>query len=56
MGSGLAFLDHMLTQLSVHGQFDLEVMAAGDLEVDDHHTVEDTALSLGHAFASALGD
>lgn len=56
MSSGLAFLDHMLTQLSVHGHFDLEVMAAGDLEVDDHHTVEDTALSLGYAFARALGD
>ena len=52
----LPFFDHMLTQLAVHGLFDLEVCAQGDLEVDAHHTVEDVALILGQAFDEALGD
>ncbi len=54
--SGLPFLDHMLAQVAVHGLFDLEIQAAGDLQVDPHHTMEDTALALGQAFAAALGD
>jgi imidazoleglycerol-phosphate dehydratase len=54
--TGLGFLDHMLAHLAVHGLFDLTLKAAGDLHVDPHHTVEDVALSLGQAFAEALGD
>lgn len=52
--SGVAFLDHMLEQIAVHGLFDLELAARGDLEIDDHHTVEDCALLLGRAFDEAL--
>ncbi len=54
--TGIAFLDHMLTALVVHGGFDLNVVAKGDLLVDDHHTVEDCALTLGVAFDRALGE
>lgn len=54
--TGLPFLDHMLTLLGVHGVFDLVVKATGDLEVDVHHTNEDLGLTLGQAFAKALGD
>lgn len=53
--SGLPFLDHMLSQLALHGLFDLEMHAKGDLQVDPHHTVEDCALALGEAFDRALG-
>ncbi len=56
VATGLPFLDHMLRHLAVHGLFDLTVKAQGDLEVDPHHTVEDTALTLGMAFNQALGD
>jgi imidazoleglycerol-phosphate dehydratase len=56
VSTGLPFFDHMLSQLGRHGGFDLVVKATGDLEVDAHHTVEDTGLSLGRAFADALGD
>jgi imidazoleglycerol-phosphate dehydratase len=56
VSTGLAFLDHMLTQLSVHGGFDIQLTAQGDLEVDDHHTVEDTAIALGEAFRRAMGE
>ncbi|MEZ5383148.1 MAG: imidazoleglycerol-phosphate dehydratase HisB [Microthrixaceae bacterium] len=56
VGTGLPFFDHMLDQLGRHGGFDLEVQATGDLEVDGHHTVEDVAITLGEAFAEALGD
>lgn len=54
--TGLGFLDHMLHHIAVHGLFDLRVKARGDLQVDEHHTVEDVALVLGQAFAEALGD
>ena len=52
----IPFFDHMLTLFSRHGLFDLEVNAVGDIEVDFHHTVEDTGIALGQAFAKALGD
>ncbi len=54
--SGIGFLDHLLTSFAAHGLFDLAVRVSGDLEVDEHHTVEDAALVLGAAFAAALGD
>lgn len=54
--SGVPFLDHMLTLFTVHGFFSLQLDADGDTEVDDHHTVEDIGISLGQAFAKALGD
>jgi imidazoleglycerol-phosphate dehydratase len=54
--SGIGFYDHLLSSLGHHGLFDLEVRASGDLDVDEHHTVEDVALVLGSAFATALGD
>lgn len=56
IATGVGFLDHMLTHIAVHGLFDLEVQAQGDLHIDAHHTIEDTALVLGQAFAEALGD
>jgi imidazoleglycerol-phosphate dehydratase len=56
VGTGIGFYDHMLAQLGKHGGFDLRVATSGDLEVDAHHTIEDTALALGTAFAQALGD
>lgn len=56
IATGLGFFDHMLTQVAVHGFFDLFLEAQGDLEVDSHHTVEDCALVLGEAFHTALGD
>jgi imidazoleglycerol-phosphate dehydratase len=54
--TGIGFYDHLLSSLAHHGLFDLEIRATGDLEVDEHHTVEDVALVLGAAFAEALGD
>jgi imidazoleglycerol-phosphate dehydratase len=54
--TGVPFLDHMLAQLGKHARFDLAVTAKGDLEVDAHHTVEDTGIALGLALAEALGD
>ncbi len=56
VATGVGFLDHLLTHVAVHGLFDLTVKAAGDLHIDLHHTIEDTALVLGQAFAEALGD
>ena len=53
--TGIGFFDHMLAQLARHGGFDLSLKAEGDLDVDVHHTVEDVAISLGEAFAEALG-
>jgi imidazoleglycerol-phosphate dehydratase len=54
--TGIPFFDHMLTLFARHGLFDLSVEAKGDIEVDFHHTVEDTGIALGAAFAKALGD
>ena len=54
--TGVAFLDHMLRAVAKHGLFDLTVDAEGDLETGDHHTVEDTAIVFGRAFADAVGD
>ncbi len=56
VSTGLPFYDHMLDQLGRHGSFDLTVKAEGDLHIDSHHTVEDTAIVLGQVFAEALGD
>ena len=54
--TGIAFLDHMLGAFAKHGLFDLKVDAKGDLEVDEHHTIEDTAICLGRAVNAALGE
>jgi imidazoleglycerol-phosphate dehydratase len=54
--TGIGFFDHMLHHIAVHGLFDLEVSASGDLHVDAHHTIEDVAIVLGQAFSEALGD
>lgn len=54
--TGIPFLDHMLELFARHGLFDLEVQCRGDLEIDEHHSVEDIAISLGQAFSKALGD
>jgi imidazoleglycerol phosphate dehydratase HisB len=54
--TGLGFLDHMLGALAKHGRFDLELVASGDTDVDDHHTVEDCAIVIGRAIDQALGD
>lgn len=56
ISTGIRFLDHMLELFSKHGAFDLELTARGDLDVDQHHTVEDTGIVLGDLFAKALGD
>lgn len=56
VSTGIGFFDHMLVLFARHGLFDLEVRAKGDLEVDAHHTVEDTGLALGQALREALGD
>jgi imidazoleglycerol-phosphate dehydratase/histidinol-phosphatase len=54
--TGIAFFDHMLDQIARHGQLDLNIEVKGDLEVDEHHTIEDTAIALGEVFASTLGN
>jgi imidazoleglycerol-phosphate dehydratase len=56
VSTGLPFFDHMLSQLGKHGGFALEVKATGDLEIDAHHTVEDTGILLGEVFREAMGD
>ena len=56
VASGVGFLDHMLTLLARHALFDIEVSCKGDLEVDQHHSVEDIGIALGQAFKEALGD
>ncbi|MEQ5791705.1 bifunctional histidinol-phosphatase/imidazoleglycerol-phosphate dehydratase HisB [Muricauda sp. NFXS6] len=56
INTGLAFFDHMLDQLARHGQMDLNIKVDGDLEVDEHHTIEDTAIALGELFSKALGN
>lgn len=56
ISTGIGFLDHMLELFARHGGFDLKLQAAGDLDVDQHHTVEDVGIVLGQLFAKALGD
>src|SRR5471030_433993 len=56
LSTGLPFLEHMLDQVARHGMLDLEVEAQGDLHIDAHHTVEDIGITLGQAFAKAIGD
>jgi imidazoleglycerol-phosphate dehydratase len=56
INTGIPFLDHMLDLFTRHGLFDLEVTCKGDLQIDDHHSVEDIAICLGRAFAEAVGD
>ncbi|MCH4823233.1 bifunctional histidinol-phosphatase/imidazoleglycerol-phosphate dehydratase HisB [Gramella lutea] len=56
ISTGIAFFDHMLDQLARHGQMDLKIQVNGDLEVDEHHTIEDTAIALGEVFSKALGN
>ena len=56
ISTGIRFLDHMLELFAKHGGFDLKLRAAGDLDVDQHHTVEDVGIVLGQLFAGALGD
>ncbi|MFM9912958.1 MAG: imidazoleglycerol-phosphate dehydratase HisB [Methylophilaceae bacterium] len=56
LSSGLGFLDHMLDQIARHGMMDISVQAKGDLHIDAHHTVEDIGITLGQAFAKAIGD
>ena len=56
ISTGIEFFDHMLDQIARHGNMDLTIKVTGDLEVDEHHTIEDTAIALGEVFAAALGN
>jgi imidazoleglycerol-phosphate dehydratase/histidinol-phosphatase len=54
--TGIGFFDHMLEQIARHGKIDLTIQCKGDLHIDEHHTIEDTGIALGEAFAKALAD
>ncbi|MDP2017617.1 imidazoleglycerol-phosphate dehydratase HisB [Hydrogenophaga sp.] len=56
LSTGIGFFDHMLDQIARHGLIDLDIQAVGDLHIDGHHTVEDVGITLGQAFAQAVGD
>ncbi len=56
LNTGIPFLEHMLDQVARHGMVDIDINAKGDLHIDDHHTVEDVGITLGQAFAQAVGD
>ena len=56
LDTGVSFLDHLLSHVAAHGSIDLNIEATGDIEVDDHHTVEDIGITLGQALARAVGD
>ena len=56
LATGVPFLDHMLDQIARHGLVDLDIQAQGDLQIDDHHTVEDVGIALGQAIFQAIGD
>jgi imidazoleglycerol-phosphate dehydratase len=56
LSTGVPFLEHMLDQVARHGMLDLDIEAKGDLHIDGHHTVEDVGITLGQAFAKAIGD
>src|SRR5690554_1007806 len=56
INTGIGFFDHMLEQIAKHGNLDLEIQVRGDLEIDEHHTIEDVAITLGEAFVKALGN
>ena len=56
INTSIGFLDHLLTQIAIHGSFDMNVFAEGDLNIDNHHIIEDTAIVLGKAFNKALGN
>ena len=56
LATGIGFLDHMLDQIARHGLIDLDISCQGDLHIDGHHTVEDIGITLGQAFAQAIGD
>ncbi|MFX0026462.1 MAG: imidazoleglycerol-phosphate dehydratase, partial [Candidatus Hermodarchaeota archaeon] len=55
INTSIGFFDHLLTQIAIHGSFDINISAEGDLNIDNHHIIEDTAIVLGKAFNKALG-
>ena len=56
ISTGIGFFDHMLEQFAKHGGFDITINCLGDLQIDQHHTIEDVAIALGEAFKAAIGD